>query len=125
MQDSRQSRSRDEAGHALLRSGLSENAIEEYVFRYQGMVAAQQQDPEEFKWAYQGVKGLVLSIDGLQPVFDWAIWFQVIAAVWFVARLLGVANASCSNRRLCFLPPFRRGGRGGRLTEFFNGFVPM
>ena len=46
---------------------LSEDAIEQYVFRYQGMVAAEQQDPEEFKRAYQGVKGVVLSIDGLQP----------------------------------------------------------
>ena len=44
---------------------LSEDAIEEYVFRYQGMVAAEQQDPDEFKRAYQGVKGLALSIDGL------------------------------------------------------------
>ncbi len=40
---------------------LSEDAIEQYVFRYQGMVAAEQQDPEEFKRAYQGVKGVALS----------------------------------------------------------------
>ena len=61
---------------------LSEDAIEEYVFCYQGMVAAEQQDPEEFKRAYQGLKGLVLSIDGLQPEKGPRLGWSKVAFAW-------------------------------------------
>ena len=46
---------------------LSVDAIERYVGRYQRMLAARQQDSDEVAAAYRRAKGLVLSIDGLQP----------------------------------------------------------
>ena len=76
---------------------LSEDAIEQYVFRYQGMVAAEQQDPEEFKRAYQGVKGLALSIDGLQPEKGHETLYVVREIgqnrVWFAMALLSSTDA--------------------------------
>ena len=76
---------------------LSEDAIEEYVFRYQRMVAAEQQDPDEFKKAYQGVKGLVLSIDGLQPEKGHETLYVVREIgqnrVWFAVALLSSTDA--------------------------------
>ncbi len=76
---------------------LSEDAIEEYVFRYQGMVAAEQQDPEEFKRAYQGVKGVALSIDGLQPEKGHETLYVVREIgqnrVWFAVALLSSTDA--------------------------------
>ena len=76
---------------------LSEDAIEQYVFRYQGMVAAEQQDPEEFKRAYQGVKGVALSIDGLQPEKGHETLYVVREIgqnrVWFAVALLSSTEA--------------------------------
>ena len=76
---------------------LSEDAIEQYVFRYQGMVAAEQQDPEEFKRAYQGVKGVALSIDGLQPEKGHETLYVVREIgqnrVWFAMALLSSTDA--------------------------------
>ena len=76
---------------------LSEDAIEEYVFRYQGMIAAGQQDPEEFKRAYQGVKGVALSIDGLQPEKGHETLYVVREIgqnrVWFAVALLSSTEA--------------------------------
>jgi hypothetical protein len=76
---------------------LSEDAIEQYVFRYQGMVAAEQQDPEEFKRAYQGVKGVALSIDGLQPEKGHETLYVVREIgqnrVWFAVALLSSTDA--------------------------------
>jgi hypothetical protein len=46
---------------------LSSDAIERYIGRYQRMVAARQQDAAVLANVYRGVKGLILSIDGLQP----------------------------------------------------------
>ena len=46
---------------------LSGDAVEQYVRRAQQMVAPRRHDPDEFHKGYQGAKGLVLSIDGLQP----------------------------------------------------------
>ena len=46
---------------------LSEDAIEDYLQRYQCMVAARQQDPELLKKEYQKTRSVMLSIDGLQP----------------------------------------------------------
>src|SRR5215471_10778477 len=46
---------------------LSVDAIERYVGRYQLMLAARQQDPCTVAAAYRRAKGLILTIDGLQP----------------------------------------------------------
>src|SRR5436309_5108736 len=46
---------------------LSVDAIERYVGRYQLMLAARQQDLRAVAGAYRRSKGLVLTIDGLQP----------------------------------------------------------
>jgi hypothetical protein len=46
---------------------LSGDAIERSVRRYQLMLAARQQDPLEVARAYRRAKGLMLTIDGLQP----------------------------------------------------------
>jgi len=82
---------------------LSDDAIEEYVRRYQTMVAARQQDPEEFKKAYQGVQGLALSIDGLQPEKGHETLYVVREIgqnrVWFAVSLLS-SNAAAVERVL-------------------------
>ena len=66
---------------------ISDDGIEDYLHRYQTMVAARHQDPTEMAQAYQGVNDLILSIDGLQPekghetlyvvreLRRWRVWF--------------------------------------------------
>jgi hypothetical protein len=46
---------------------LSEDAIAQYIQRYQVMLAARQQDPQILRRQYESVDEIVLSIDGLQP----------------------------------------------------------
>jgi len=46
---------------------LSEDAIEQYIRRYQVMLAARQQDAESLRLQYESVAEIILSIDGLQP----------------------------------------------------------
>jgi hypothetical protein len=46
---------------------LSEDAIEQYIRRYQVMLAARQQDAESLRRQYESVAEIILSIDGLQP----------------------------------------------------------
>jgi hypothetical protein len=46
---------------------LSEDAIEDYLQRYQCMLAARQQDFALLKKEYAATREVVLSIDGLQP----------------------------------------------------------
>jgi hypothetical protein len=46
---------------------LSEDAIEQYIRRYQIMLAARQQDPELLRQQYQSGAEIILCIDGLQP----------------------------------------------------------
>ncbi len=76
---------------------LSEDAIEKYVQRYQRMVAARQQDPDELKKAYRGVKGLALSLDGVQPEKGHETLYVVREIgqkrVWFAVALLS-SNAA-------------------------------
>ncbi len=76
---------------------LSADAIEEYVRRYQQMVSALQQDPDEFRKAYRGVKGLALSVDGLQPEKGHETLYVVREIgqkrVWFAQSLLS-SNAA-------------------------------
>jgi hypothetical protein len=46
---------------------LSEDAIDQYIRRYQAMLAARQQDTESLCRQYESVAAIILSIDGLQP----------------------------------------------------------
>src|SRR3954465_13118887 len=46
---------------------LSENAIDQYIRRYQVMLAARQQDPESLRRQYAATVEIILCIDGLQP----------------------------------------------------------
>ena len=81
---------------------LSADAIERYIGRYQRMVAARQQDPVELAGAYRGAKGLVLSIDGLQPEKGHETLYVVREVrqkrVWFAEALL--SSSAAEVRRL-------------------------
>jgi hypothetical protein len=46
---------------------LSEDAIDQYIRRYQVMLAARQQDAEALRRHYESVAEIILCIDGLQP----------------------------------------------------------
>jgi hypothetical protein len=46
---------------------LSEDAIDEYIRRYQVMLAARQQDAESLRQHYESGAEIILCIDGLQP----------------------------------------------------------
>ena len=46
---------------------LSEDAIDQYIRRYQAMLAARPQDVESLRRRYESVAEIILSIDGLQP----------------------------------------------------------
>jgi hypothetical protein len=46
---------------------LSEDAIDQYIRRYQVMLAARQQDAELLRRHYESVAEIILCIDGLQP----------------------------------------------------------
>ena len=76
---------------------LSVDAIERYVDRYQRMLAARQQDPVEVARAYRRAKGLVLSIDGLQPEKGHETLYVVREIgqkrVWFAEALLSSSAA--------------------------------
>jgi len=74
---------------------LSEDAIEDYLQRYQCMVAARQQDPVLLKEAYRKTRKLLLSIDGLQPEKGHETLYVVRELsqqrVWFAEALLSSA----------------------------------
>ncbi len=71
---------------------VSDDTVTEYARRYQQMVSARQHDPDEFRRAYQGVSGLVLAIDGLQPEKGHETLYVVREIgqkrVWFATALL-------------------------------------
>ena len=46
---------------------LSETAIDQYIRRYQVLLAARQQDPESLRRQYAATVEIILCIDGLQP----------------------------------------------------------
>jgi hypothetical protein len=75
---------------------LSEDAIEDYLQRYQCMVAARQQDPILLKKEYQRARQLMLSIDGLQPEKGHETLYVVRELgqqrVWFAEALLSSAT---------------------------------
>jgi hypothetical protein len=76
---------------------LSVDAIERYVDRYQRMLAARQQDPVAVAQAYRRAKGLVLTIDGLQPEKGHETLYVVRELgqkrVWFAEALLSSSAA--------------------------------
>jgi hypothetical protein len=76
---------------------LSVDAIERYVARYQRMLAARQQDPAEVAAAYRRAKGLILTIDGLQPEKGHETLYVVRELgqkrVWFAEALLSSSAA--------------------------------
>lgn len=81
---------------------LSEDAVEQYVGRYQRILAARQQDAAVLAKDYQGVKGLILSIDGLQPEKGHETLYVVREVgqkrVWFGEALL--CSSAAEVRRL-------------------------
>lgn len=76
---------------------VSEDAVEDYVARYQAMVAARESDLEVLKEAYTDVASLVLSVDGLQPEKGHETLYVVrelrLRRVWFAVPLLSSAAA--------------------------------
>ena len=76
---------------------LSEDAIEDYLQRYQCMVAARQQDFALLKKEYATTRHVVLSIDGLQPEKGHETLYVVRELgrerVWFAKALLSSATA--------------------------------
>jgi len=77
--------------------GLSEDALEDYLQRYQCMLAARQQDFALLKEEYARTRQVVLSIDGLQPEKGHETLYVVRelgrGRVWFAKPLLSSATA--------------------------------
>jgi hypothetical protein len=71
---------------------LRTDAILGYLSRYQAMLAARQQDPEQMAKAYAKVPSLVLSIDGVQPEKGHETLYTVrewtAKRIWFAESLL-------------------------------------
>ena len=71
---------------------LSDDAIENYIGRYQTMLAARQPDPKQLVEAYRDIESLVLTIDGLQPEKGHETLYVVRELgqkrVWFAEPLL-------------------------------------
>jgi len=76
---------------------LSEDAIEDYLQRYQSMLAARQQDFALLQEAYAKTREVVLAIDGLQPEKGHETLYVVRELgqerVWFAQPLLSSATA--------------------------------
>jgi hypothetical protein len=75
---------------------LSEDAIEDYVRRYETMVAARHGDLAELRKVYAPKKSLILSIDGIQPEKGHETLYVVRELtekrVWFAEPLLSSTN---------------------------------
>jgi hypothetical protein len=71
---------------------LSEDAVEDYVRRYEVMIAARHTDVERMREVYTQAKSLVLAIDGLQPEKGHETLYVVReltrTRVWFAEPLL-------------------------------------
>jgi hypothetical protein len=76
---------------------LSEDAIENYLQRYQCMLAARQQDPLILRQEYRPTRKLILSIDGLQPEKGHETLYVVRELgrkrIWFAEPLLCSSTA--------------------------------
>jgi len=77
--------------------GLSDDAIERYLQRYQQMLAARHSDEPQLAAAYAQVEAVVLTIDGLQPEKGHETLYVVRELerkrVWFAEALLSSATA--------------------------------
>lgn len=75
---------------------LSEDAIEEYIRRYQAMLAARQQDAESLRRYYESASEIILCIDGLQPEKGHEALYVVRELtrkrVWFAEPLLSATE---------------------------------
>jgi hypothetical protein len=75
---------------------LSEIAIDQYIRRYQVMLAARQQDPDALRRHYQSVAEIILCIDGLQPEKGHETLYVVRELtrkrVWFAEPLLSATE---------------------------------
>jgi hypothetical protein len=75
---------------------LSEDAIDQYIRRYQIMLAARQQDAESLRREYQSVAEIILCIDGLQPEKGHETLYVVRELtrkrVWFAEPLLSATE---------------------------------
>jgi hypothetical protein len=75
---------------------LSEDAIDQYIRRYQIMLAARQQDPELLRQQYQSAAEIILCIDGLQPEKGHETLYVVRELtqkrVWFAEPLLSATE---------------------------------
>lgn len=71
---------------------LSDDAIEQYIRRYQAMLAARQQDAESLRRHYESASEIILCIDGLQPEKGHETLYVVRELtrkrVWFAEPLL-------------------------------------
>ena len=76
---------------------LSDDAITQYIQRYQVMLAARQQDPEALRRQYASVAAIILSIDGLQPEKGHETLYVVRELtqkrVWFAEALISATAA--------------------------------
>jgi hypothetical protein len=76
---------------------LSADAIETYIHRYQQMLAARRQAPDQLATAYADVEAVMLAIDGLQPEKGHETLYVVRELerkrVWFAEPLLSSATA--------------------------------
>ena len=75
---------------------LSEDAIEQYIRRYQIMLAARQQDAETLRRHYESATEIILCIDGLQPEKGHEALYVVRELtrkrVWFAEPLLSATE---------------------------------
>jgi len=75
---------------------LSDDAIEEYIRRYQAMLAARQQDAESLRRHYESATEIILCIDGLQPEKGHEALYVVRELtrkrVWFAEPLLSATE---------------------------------
>jgi hypothetical protein len=76
---------------------VSPDLIEDYLRRYQAIVAARESAPEHLADVYRNVKDLVLTIDGLQPEKGHETLYVVrelrCKRVWFATPLLSSTEA--------------------------------
>jgi hypothetical protein len=75
---------------------LSDDAIDQYIRRYQVMLAARQQDAESLRRHYESVAEIILCIDGLQPEKGHETLYVVRELtrkrVWFAEPLLSATE---------------------------------
>jgi hypothetical protein len=75
---------------------LSDEAISNYIRRYQIMLAARQQDPGVLQRQYESVGEIILTIDGLQPEKGHETLYVVRELtpkrVWFAEALISATN---------------------------------